>query len=86
MSSSYKFSKQLGFADGTEADVEGVNRCERFAGGRWAGESDLLAIGDGWSGNKARVTEIISARTAPGGYRQRRRLGSNAGGLAVTLQ
>jgi hypothetical protein len=46
MSSSYKLSKQPDGAGGTEAEVEGVDRCERFAGGRWAGESDLFAIAD----------------------------------------
>jgi hypothetical protein len=33
-SSSYKLSKQLDLAGGTEVEVEGVDKCERFAGGR----------------------------------------------------
>jgi len=33
MSSSYKLSKQLDLAGGIEYDVEGVDKCERFAGG-----------------------------------------------------
>ena len=43
MSSSYKLSKQQ---DRAGVGGGGVDRCERFAGGRGAGESDLLAIAE----------------------------------------
>ena len=49
-SSSYRLSKQLNRAGGMLSDAGGVDRYERFAGGRWPGESDRLAIagaGDG---------------------------------------
>ena len=57
MSSSYKLSKQQ---DRAGVGAGGVDRCERFAGGRGAGESDLLAI--------AEDGEVSSGRIKPGDH------------------